>query len=278
MGLGIAHTITAFSFLAVELDWSHDESAWLPGVKDDLEWLKWMSSGSDSAVALRALTSAVDATKLNIRLQVLEMFREACLGTVIVLHLNGHGENNSFLLYNFDQIDVAQLIEWVNEFRAETKKNLTVCILFDHCQFDSSIPPPTIHPSEDIYVLWACLPGQRSADFKMAGDDSVTIPRSNLLKAICLLVDDVRTHPADPVDCFMFRISDCMDRIVRIMRAEECRMRRCWRPCAICLCPNYDDCSHKATRSRHSEAKSYPRVQNPDGMFWGFEVCELILF
>ncbi|KAF8592883.1 hypothetical protein BDV93DRAFT_337834, partial [Ceratobasidium sp. AG-I] len=190
----VAYTV-AFSILAIELDWSHCKIAPLPGVKDDLEWLRWIFSGSDSGVTLRTITDAVDATKATIRSRILEMFREACLGTTIVLHLNGHGLNNSFLLYNFERIDAAQLIEWIKEIRLETGNPHTVCILFDHCQFDASIPLPHIQPGEDIHILWGCLPGQRSADFKMAGDDEAKIPRSNLLKAICLLVDDVRTRP-----------------------------------------------------------------------------------
>ncbi|KAF8604116.1 hypothetical protein BDV93DRAFT_522582 [Ceratobasidium sp. AG-I] len=263
----------AFSFLVIALDWPHDSNASLPGVKDDLEWIKWILSGCDPAVALRTLTNGADATKPNIRLKILEMFREACPGTVIVLHFNGHGRGGSFLLYDFTRIDAVQLIKWINKIRLETGKHLTVCILFDHCRFDSSMPPPAFRLYKDIHMLWACLASQRSADFKMAGDDEARIPRSNLLKAICLLVDDVRTRCAHPSHCFMSLIGDWMHRVVQVMRAEECRMRRCWRPCASCSCLSYNRCSHAVTRSRHPAEESYPRVQSPDGMFWGSEDC-----
>ncbi|KAF8604119.1 hypothetical protein BDV93DRAFT_522588 [Ceratobasidium sp. AG-I] len=272
-GLGPIYAVTAFCFLAIELDWSHDADAPLPGVKDDLKWLKWLFSDFNPAVALHTLTNPAEATLANIRSKILEMFREACLGTVVVIHLNGHGDGGSFLLYNLDRINATLLIEWIQEIRVETNRHLTVCILFDHCQSDSFIPPPHIQPGENIHFLWACLPGQRSADFKMAGDDEAKIPRSNLLKALCLLADDIRTRPAGSVDCFMFRITAWMNRVVRIMRAEECRMRWCWRPCVTCSCPSYDDCSHPLTRARHPIAQAYPRDQNPDGIFCGHEAC-----
>lgn len=234
-----------------------------------------MFSGSGGVFDLHTL-SDTPVTLERIRLQLLDMFKNARLDTVIVLYFNGHGSGNSYLLNNHEIINATILIKWIAEIRKEMGESLPVFMIFDHCQLDSPIQPP-IDMLENMYIIWACQPGQHSTDFRMAGDEGAEIPRSNLLKAICLFVDEIHTHPAGRGDCFTSRLGGCMNSVMRMMLAEECRKRRCLRPCIVCSCPSYDRCGHEVTRARHAVIQAYPRAQYPGGLFWGYKVSETLL-
>lgn len=243
----------------------------MPGVAHDLKWFKKICSGFDPIVALRTLTNA---THEIIRSKILDMFSTAHPSTGIILYFNGHGHGNSFLLYDGTLVDAALLIQWVSEIRQATGKYFPVCIVFDHCRLNTRAPL-AVDLSQDIHIIWACMPGQRSADVKMTGDDDAYIPCSNFLKALTLVLDEAQGYPAGFVDGLMLRMNFWMDLMVRMMRANECRWHGCPAPCPLCSCPSYSSCIHSNTRLRHPNPLTYPRAQDPNGLFWGFEVCGL---
>lgn len=273
IGSFTAREILAFSILVIALDWSLDRNASLPGVAYDIRWFEKMCSGLESFVALQLLT---EATHDSIRLQLLQMHKNARSGTAIVVYLNGHGDGNYFMLYDGTVIDATTLIVWITEIRQKTGKHFPVCIVFDHCRFESHTPP-SVNLGQDIHILWAGMPGQRSADLKMAGDDDSQIPCSNFLKTLALVLAEARARPVNLADCLMSRMNFWMDLVARMTRAEECRVHKCPTPCPLCSCGSYDCCVHPATRSRHTNPFTYPRIQNPNGLFWGFEVRRKLL-
>lgn len=264
--LTTARTVLALSILVVGLDWTRRLGWYLPGVAHDINWLKWICSRLSPAVTLSTLT---DGSHTIIRSRILRMFQNACPGTAIILFFNGHGDGK-FMIYDETHIDAATLIEWITAIRQETRKHLSVCIVFDHCRFDSPTPP-SFDLGQDIHIIWACMPGERSRDFKM--DQDPRIPFSNFLKSFALVVDEAQTRSAGFADDLMSRLNTWMGAVVRATRTEECKLNKCDTLCPLCSCPNYESCTHANTRLRHQDKRAYPRVQNTNGMFWGFSVC-----
>lgn len=271
-GLAVAPPIVALSILSVWLNWSHSNDPdfpHLPGVTHDLRYFKRICSGLEAFITLNTLT---DATYDIMYAKILETFENKRQGTAVILHFNGHGEGDSFLLYDYSYVNATIVTKWITAIREETRNYLPVTVIFDHCRFDSP-RQSYLDLGEGIHIIYAAMPGQRSADFQMADDDDAYIPCSNFLKACCLALAEARTRPIVPVDDFMSRMNFWMKKVVRMMRVEECRMNKCRRPCRVCRCLSHDRCVHRVTRARHGIAEAYPRVQNANGVFTGFEVC-----
>lgn len=263
----VSYIISSILLTAFVLDWGGA----LPGVALDLKWLDRTCTGSEHFITFNALTQV---TREIIRLKILQMFNDARLGTAIVLYFNGHGWGNSFLLYDGNgSVDAAALTGWITAIRAKTGKRNHVYIVFEHCRIESP-GPLSLDLGQDIHIIYACAPGQRSADFKMAGDDDAYIPCSNFLKAFCLVLAEARARPIVSVGHLMSRMNVWMEKVVRMMRAEECRMSECPSPCVVCPCPSYKSCVHRVTRARHGVEEAYPRNQNPDATFLCIEVRE----
>ncbi|KAF8596266.1 hypothetical protein BDV93DRAFT_563475 [Ceratobasidium sp. AG-I] len=267
-GPPIAYEIIAFSILVIALNWSHD-SASLHGVTHDIRWFKRMCSSLESFMTLRMLT---EATHDTIRSKILEMHKDARPGTAVVMYLDGHGDGDWFLLYDGTRVNAVTLVMWIGDVRRETNQHLPVYIVFDHCRYDAPAPP-SVNLGQDIHILYACMHGQRSADIKMTGDNDAYIPCSNFLKVLTLVVDEARTSFASFADCLMSRMNFWMEVMARMTRAEECRKKKCPKPCSLCSCPGPDSCTHPDTRSKHRNPFAYPRVQNPNGLFGGVQDC-----
>ncbi|KAG8719629.1 hypothetical protein FRC09_010877 [Ceratobasidium sp. 395] len=100
-------------------------------------------------------------------------------------------------------IDESTLFQWIDELRTTTGKCLPAFLAFDFCRENEDIPPVSTDQLEQVYIIWACMPGQSSFDIKL--DDG--LPYSNLLKAVCLALAKIqpRTIEGSP-HCFMGEI------------------------------------------------------------------------
>ncbi|KAG8758033.1 hypothetical protein FRC12_010116 [Ceratobasidium sp. 428] len=232
----------------------------LPGPNHDVQWL-----GRLLSAAMFYAPKGPRATKKAIRSALEHMFENAASGAVLLLYFAGHGSNsNTFELYGGQSIDESTLFQWIDELRTTTGKCLPAFLAFDFCRENEDIPPVSTDRLEQVYIIWACMPGQSSFDIKL--DDG--LPYSNLLKAVCLALAKIqpRTIEGSP-HCFMGEIVGWMTRIMRIHRAVVCGSARCSTPWNDCRC---DTCKDGKLCAHLDHPEGLPPIQNPVGWFSGF--------
>ncbi|KAG8718712.1 hypothetical protein FRC09_012230 [Ceratobasidium sp. 395] len=117
-------------------------------------------------------------------------------------------------LYGGQPLSEATLFEWINEFRATTGKYLPVLLIFDIGRPSTSAPVVSTHELTNIYVIWACTPGESSYDANIDED----LPYSDLLKVLCLTLHKMRPSPPEIPKSVMRKITAQASRIVKIKR------------------------------------------------------------
>ncbi|KAG8678438.1 hypothetical protein FRC09_019839, partial [Ceratobasidium sp. 395] len=137
----------------------------------------------------------------------------------IVLWFNGHSRDtdNEFILNDNQTINENTILEWVNEFRELTGEHLPVFLIFDFCR-KSSVPRVLTQPLDKIYILWGCDLGESSYDIEL-GD---SLPYSNLVKIICLVLHQLASCTSDAPRGVMSMVATEASRIIKIHRAAEC--------------------------------------------------------
>ncbi|KAG8719628.1 hypothetical protein FRC09_010876 [Ceratobasidium sp. 395] len=193
-GCDLSRAVAPLAILAVGVSAEN-----LPGPDHDLEWI----SRTFSAVRFYALKGRL-ATEKGIRSALKHMFENAESVLTLVLYLTGHGNSgNVFELYGEQPLSEATLCRWIDEFRKTTGKHLPVLLVFDFCRQNISAPMVSTHELTDIYIIWACTPGERSYEVNL-GDD---LPYSDLLKVFCLTLHKMRAFPPQSPRCLMRKIA-----------------------------------------------------------------------
>ncbi|KAG9121576.1 hypothetical protein FRC07_002412 [Ceratobasidium sp. 392] len=228
----------------------------LPGAVHDVEWLRKTLQVS----VFRALTGG-RATKAGIRDELKRLLRNAGALVAIFLHFTGHSSNadNSFLLSDGQSLGAAALFEWIEEFRTPSDEPLPVIISFDCCRKNNSIPVP-IHGLKNVCVVWGCSLGESSFDMNFGN----SLPRSDLLKSVCLALNEIGAHSAGFFD-FMGRVRTHLSQLMKIHRARACGLAGCdisWNTCICAECLRGGLCLHE----KHEEGDSLP-IQNPLAWF-----------
>ncbi|KAG8709346.1 hypothetical protein FRC08_018388 [Ceratobasidium sp. 394] len=232
----------------------------LPGPDHDLKWI----ARTFPAVILYPL-KGIDATQDGIQSALAHTFENAESVLAVILYFTGHGEgDNAFKLYDGQLINEATLFTWIDKIRRTTGKHLPVFLVFDFCREDPSVPPVSTHGLQDVYIIWACTPGERSFEVNL-GDD---LPYSDLLKVVCLALHKMRPYPPESPRTFMEEVTDWVSCILKIHRTIICGKRGCALPWNECRCPECRGgrlCSHL-----NHLPEDYPPIQKPVGWFSGF--------
>lgn len=265
-GSEVLQQICSISFLFVGLDWKHDEArSPLSGLTHDLDWFRQLFSMARDTVAFYSLPG-FSATLTTIYTAILNAFKRSQLQTAIVLYFVGHSNDlGAFELYDGSLVRASTLVQWITEIRKQTK-HLPVWIILDHCRPNLPASPAPRIPADDIYVLWACSPGQSAGSVAIDSN----LPSSSLLQALFLTMDDLLNTPGDFSGSLLDLIDQWMLRVVYTTRGIICEGKKCpipWRVCPCSSCASGGCCRH----STHSTL--FEPVQNVVGVFWGLEVC-----
>ncbi|KAG8735892.1 hypothetical protein FRC10_010034 [Ceratobasidium sp. 414] len=234
----------------------------LPGPDHDVQWL-----GRLFSAAVFYAARGPCATQKGIRSALKHMFENAVeSAAVIVLYFTGHGNNNNaFELHDGQSIDEATVFEWIDELRTTTGKQIPVFLAFDFCRENEVVLPVSTDQLEQVHVIWACMPGQRSYEIKLDDD----LPYSDLLKAVCLAVSELLSPTTQSSGYFMGGLIGWVSRITKIHQAIICGPAGCdppWNRCSCDICRGGGMCVH----SRHPGDD--PPIQRPVGWFSGFGV------
>ncbi|KAG8704757.1 hypothetical protein FRC09_003348 [Ceratobasidium sp. 395] len=193
------------------------------------------------------------------------MFENSESVVAIVLYFAGHSsDDNLFELHDGQLISEITLFDWIDELRKTTGKHLPVLLVFDFCRESTSAPKVSTDELEDIYVIWACTPGESSYDVNI--DEG--LPYSDLLKVFCLTLHKMRPLPPETPKNLMRKIATWASRIIRIKRGIACGIAKCpipWNECPCLICLEGKLCLHQV----HCPEDRAP-IQTPVAWFSGF--------
>ncbi|KAG9101321.1 hypothetical protein FRC07_010324, partial [Ceratobasidium sp. 392] len=169
----------------------------LPGPHHDIDLISTLLPKN----TFRALKGS-DATREAVRREIQGMFECAQPPTAVVLYFTGHNDDcNAFQLDDGQFIGVDIVLEWIDEARNSTRKQLPVILVFDHCRETTDLPLMAVEKLELVYIIWACSPRQRAYEVNI--DEG--LPYSEFLKTVFLTLRELLLQRPQALSFFLER-------------------------------------------------------------------------